>query len=377
MEVVSRLTNTLNQFQQDSCDMVMEALDSVGFDSEPITELGLYALGKLVQKHEENKTYLSQHHHACEVVVNLLHKHGYNNPSVADNFVYAIGNLTSHCIVNAQKFIANDVVVTLLNVLRIHGKSMVSIANCGLTALANLCFDNDSRTAMGDQGAAEVILSLLRHHGPENVSVAMCGVTCLTSFSFNHVGNKTRLGQSSACVLIMQLLLKHGESSVSFADNSLYAFAILTDHNAKNTSDLAKVESCQCIVHMLAMYGTTNANIAKYGMHTVNALAMSNKKTCKLFTRTTLASTFAALLHNYSSTVYCNVVVISKLMFTLHTLLKWRSVSVKRQLQSVDIAGHITRHIVQGYVVSDDEVKQLAWELARRLQTVEKKYWFF
>lgn len=300
-------------------EFVVGLLREVGPQSSGVSEKGLQAVASLTA---DDATNVSKAVVAgiCEVLIDLLKIHGVSVPSVAYAAFDVIVKLTIHNLANRKRIggVTGGCEV-LVDVMKKFGRTTSEMAQVGLRALRCLSDHSSNKEKFGSIACCEVIVELLNTFGFSCDSLAedgVCVVYQLTAKAESPAGMvkplspgigvrssvKDRLGSVGCCELLVQLLQDRGPHSSSLCEAGLIALKNLSVGNANNRKKFGATGGCELVTALVRDFGHTSERIVKHGLGVIEALAIHDANRDK-FMADSAGELVVKLLQDHSQSI--------------------------------------------------------------------------
>ena len=234
--------------------VIVEAFHLLGFHSEQTLQVGMEVVSMLVSHYKTQPVSLSNptlQIQMCGVVLELLSKFGKLRMEMAVQVLQPM-NLLSSQSSNKPTLCTAAAVRTLVDVIRIHllsdrfklhlhesrvppqiMKNVISLAEVGLSCIANLAENNDDIANLSASGICDMIGEILREFGKLKDGVAVEGLRCIANLA---VSNQSRFAHIDICATIFDIIhFYYFTSKSENGDLSMYVCRSVYNLSLHNT----------------------------------------------------------------------------------------------------------------------------------------------
>ena len=236
--------------------VIVEAFQLLGFHSEQTLQVGMEVLSMLVSHYKTQPVSLSNptlQIQMCGVVLDLLSKFGKLRMEMAVQVLHPMNQLASQSS-NKPTLCTAAAVRTLVDIMRIHllsdrfklhlhesrvppqiMKNATSLAEVGLSCIANLAENNDDIATLSASGICDLIGEILREFGKLKDSVAVEGLRSIANLA---VSNQSRFAQIDICATIFDIIhFYYFTSKSENGDLSMYVCRSVYNLSLHNTTN--------------------------------------------------------------------------------------------------------------------------------------------
>ena len=253
----SSSTSNATLLQEKKTDVVIvEAFNLLGFHSEQTLQVGMEVISMLVSHYKTQPESLSNptlQIKMCAVVLELLSTFGKLRMEMAVQVLQPMSLLSSQSS-NKPTLCTSAAVRALVDTIRVHLlsdrfkvhlhegripsqiiKNATSLAEVGLSCVANLAENNDDIANLSVSGICDIIGEVLREFGKSKDSVAVEGLRCVANLA---VSNQSRFAHIDICATIFDLIHYYYFTSKSDSgDLSMYVCRSVYNLSLHNTSN--------------------------------------------------------------------------------------------------------------------------------------------